>query len=251
MDEKPHGAPPVRPLTFDDLKFSLLQGVQDFRAAPILGLSFASLYVAVGLLIAWITFATGQTFWLVLAVLGFPLVGMLPALSFYETSRRLQSGDTVAFADVLKVVLAHRSGQLPALAAIIMIIFLFWFFLGHMIFALFLGLSPMTNISSSLEVFLTTDGLTMLGFGTLIGAAFTTLVFAMSVLGIPMLMDRDVDFMTATLHSIVSVRDSLPLYLLWGAFIAVVALASTVPLFLGLFITMPILGHARGIYTNG
>lgn len=114
-----------------------------------------------------------------------------------------------------------------------MIVFLFWFFLGHMIFALFLGLSPMANVSSSLDVFLTPDGLTMLGFGTLVGAAFTTLVFSMSVLGIPMLMDQDVNFMTAMLQSIISLRDSLPLYLLWGGFIAVVALASTLPLILG------------------
>jgi uncharacterized membrane protein len=93
-------------------------------------------------------------------------------------------------------------------------------------------------------VFLRPDGLMMLGFGTVIGAIFATVVFSLSVLGMPMLLDRDVDFMTAMLRSMSAVRDSFALYILWGIFIGVVTLAAMIPLFLGLFIAMPVLGHA-------
>jgi uncharacterized membrane protein len=145
--------------------------------------------------------------------------------------------------DVIGVVWNNRSGQLPWLAAIIVVIFLFWFFLGHMIFALFLGLSPMTNVSTSAEVFLRADGVAMLGFGTMIGAAFALLVFALTVLGMPMLLDRDVDFITAMLRSMAAVRDSFGLFVLWGLFIGAVTLLAMLPMFLGLFIAMPVLGH--------
>ncbi len=244
MHTRPHGAPRFRRLEFEDLNASLSQGVQDFLRTPLHDLFFASFFVFSGLAMSWITYATGHTFWLVLAVLGFPLVGSFAALGFYETSRRRAEGVPLDFGEIIGVVWSHKGGQLPLLAVIIVVVFLFWFFLGHMIFALFLGLAPMTNISTSLEVLLTPNGLAMIALGTAVGAVFATVIFAMSVLGIPMLLDRDVDFMTAMIGSMAAVRASPVLFLLWGLFIAVVTLASMTPLFLGLFFAMPVLGHA-------
>lgn len=244
MNDRPIGAANVRNPTFADVRRSLAKGVRDFRAAPMTDLFFASFFVFAGLIMGIITYVTGQTFWLVLAVMGFPLVGALAALGFYEVSRRKEAQESAGLLDVIKVVWSHRSGQLPWLAAIIIVTFLFWFFLGHMIFALFLGLSPMTNVSTSLDVFLTTEGLSMLGFGTLIGAVFSLFVFSISVLGMPMILDRDVDFISAMLRSIAAVRAAPFVYLGWGFLVALVTLAAMVPMFLGLFIAMPILGHA-------
>lgn len=244
MATRPQGAPALRPPSFGDLTASLTQGVRDFAAAPVFGLFFASVYVAVGLAMAWVTYVTGTTFWLILAVLGFPLIGAFAALGLYETSRRRQAGEPLNFVDVVAVVWAQKNGQLPWLAVMVVVLFLFWFFLGHMIFALFLGLSPMTNVSSSLDVFLSRDGLMMLGFGSLVGAGFATLTFAMSVLGMPMLLDRDVDFVTALTRSIAAVAQTPLTYIGWGAFVALVTLLAMLPAFLGLFLVLPILGHA-------
>jgi uncharacterized membrane protein len=244
MPERPNAAPTPRTLTFSNLTSSLKLGFHDFTAAPLIDLFFASFFVVAGLVMAWITYVTGTTFWLVLAVLGFPLIGTLAALGFYETSRRRIAGEPITFDAIAHIVWHHKNGQLPWLATIIVVIFLFWFFQGHMIFALFLGLAPMTNISSSLDVFAGINGITMLGFGSIVGAIFAVLIFSLSVLGIPMLCDRDIDFITAMIRSIGAVRRNPVLYLAWGFFLAVVTLAAMVPLFLGLFIAMPILGHA-------
>tara|TARA_R110002110_G_scaffold18457_15_gene77355 strand:+ start:426 stop:776 length:351 start_codon:yes stop_codon:yes gene_type:complete len=102
----------------------------------------------------------------------------------------------------------------------------------------------MTNVSTSLDVFFKPDGLMMLGFGTIVGGAFALLIFAISVLGIPMLLDRDVDFITAMLRSASTVLASPMLFLGWGLLIGLVTMLAMVPLFLGLFIAMPVLGHA-------
>lgn len=244
MTQRLNAAPVPRKLTIADLTSSLKLGFQDFVAAPLVDVFFASFFVIAGLLMAWVTYVTGTTFWLVLAVLGFPLVGTLAALGFYETSRRRAAGEPITFGAVARVVWDHKNGQLPWLATIIVVIFLFWFFLGHMIFALFLGLAPMTNITSSLDVFIGPDGLTMLGFGSIIGAIFAIVIFSLSVLGIPMLYDRDIDFMTAMIRSMAAVRLNPVLYVGWGIFLAAVTLAAMLPFFLGLFIAMPVLGHA-------
>lgn len=244
MINRPHGAPDIRKPTLADIPICLRAGLRDFRANPFIGLFFASFYVVTGLLMGWITYVTGQTFWLVLAVMGFPLVGTLAAVGFYEISRRRLEGEEIKFSPIASHVWSFRGEQLSWFAAIIIVIFLFWFFLGHMIFALFLGLSPMINVSSSIDVFYTVQGFKMIGFGSVIGAAFALLVFSLSVLGMPMLIDRDVDFMTAMIQSIAAVRDAPLIYLLWGASVAVITLVSMLPYFLGLFITMPILGHA-------
>ena len=219
-------------------------GIADFRANPLPDLIFASFFVIAGLVMTWITYVTGHTFWLILAVMGFPLIGTLGAVGFYEVSRRRARGENAGFGAVFGDVWAERKGQLPWLSAIIIVTFMFWFFLGHMIFALFLGLSPMTNVSSSLQIFLTTEGVSMLGFGSVVGALFALFVFAISVMGMPMLLDRDVDFITALLKSIGAVSEAFVAYLLWGVFIAAVTLAAMIPMFLGLFLVLPILGHA-------
>lgn len=244
MTNRPHGAPDLRAPTREDFVSALSMGWRDFVANPMADLLFASLFVVAGLSMMWITYVTGHTFWLILAVMGFPLVGTLGAVGFYELSRRRSAQGSVRFGEVFADVWAERGGQLPWLSAIIIVTFLFWFFLGHMIFALFLGLAPMTNVSSSLGIFWTAEGLTMLAFGSAVGAVFALFVFAISVMGMPMLLDRDVDFITAMLTSISAVATSFMPYLLWGILIATVTLAAMVPLFLGLFIAMPVLGHA-------
>ena len=244
MDDRPKGAPVLRPPTVADLKASLSCGLRDFAAAPLHGLFFATVFVVTGLAMAWITWTTGTTFWLILAVLGFPLIGSFAALGFYEISRRRAAGQPLKLGPIVGLLWLHRTGQLPWLAVIIVVVFLFWFFLGHMIFALFLGLAPMTNVSSSLGVFLTPDGLIMLAFGSAVGAVFAALVFGISVLGIPMLLDRDVDFITAMLSSLSAVLTAPAIYVGWGIFIALTTLLAMAPAFLGLFLIMPVLGHA-------
>ncbi|MEX0304335.1 MAG: DUF2189 domain-containing protein, partial [Leisingera sp.] len=141
-------------------------------------------------------------------------------------------------------VLQQSRRQLPSICAIIIVVFLFWFFLGHMIFALFLGHATMTNISSSADVFLTANGLTMLAVGTVVGALFALLLYMITVISLPLLLDREVDFVTAMITSFQYVQQNFSVMILWAAFIAAVTFAALLPWFLGLFLVLPLLGHA-------
>ncbi|MBT8155897.1 DUF2189 domain-containing protein [Epibacterium ulvae] len=238
------GAPDLAPVTTALLREAMRRGWRDLTRAPLFALTIAGIYVLIGWTLVWITRATGQSYWLVLAVVGFPLFSPFAAVGFYDVSRRFARGAPMDMGKTLTVALRQSKRQLPSLCAIIVVMFLFWFFLAHMVFALFLGHAAMTNISSSLEVYATLQGVKMLAFGTVIGAAFALLLYMITVIALPLLLDREVDFVTAMITSFTYVQLHPGVMLPWGLFIAVLTFVSMLPGFFGLLITLPLLGHA-------
>ena len=242
--DRPLGVPTIGRIDFALIQHACRLAWNDLRTAPRFGLFFAGVYVALGWGMLYLAYATGQTYWAVLVVSGFPIIGPFAAVGLYEVSRRLDMGLPLNWADILTVIAHQRKRQLPSISAVIIVILLFWFFLGHMIFALFMGLSVMTNISSSIDVFLTPNGLMMLGFGTVIGATFSLLVYMITVISLPLLLDREVDFVTAMITSFHVVQNNFITMIVWAAIIALVSFIAMLPGFLGLFLVLPWVGHA-------
>ncbi len=238
------GVPELGPVDVSLLKEALRRGWRDMRQAPGFAVVFAGVYVLGGWFMAWLTWITGQSYWLVFAAIGFPLIAPFAAVGFYDVSRRIEQGRALDWMQIFSVIWRQSARQLPSLCAVIIVIFLFWFFLAHMIFALFLGLSTMTNVSSSYEVYLSANGLTMLAVGTGVGAGFATLLYMITVLSLPMLLDREIDFVTGMITSFQYVQSHLLPMLCWGLFIAVFTFLSMLPGFVGLFLSLPLLGHA-------
>jgi uncharacterized membrane protein len=240
----PPATPEVNEVALSDLRESLALGWRDFTRAPVYGLAFAAVYVLGGWLILWAVTSKGQIWWTLPAGAGFPILGPFIACGFYEISRRLETGAALSPSAIFGVIFRQKDRQIPSIAAVVVVFFLFWNFLAHMIFAVFLGNSTMTNVSSSFAVFTTPEGMAMLVVGTLIGAVFATVLFSLTVVSLPMLLDREVDFVTAMLTSFALVRENPRVMLTWGALIAVCLFVGMLPLFLGLFVVLPLFGHA-------
>lgn len=229
-------------LTFDDLRAALKAGVADYKYAPGFGVPFAGVYVLGGL---FLIFVSGGFVWqTVILALGFPLFAPFAAIALYEVSRRIESGEPLDWRAIYGVIWAERGGQVPWLGALIVIYFLFYSFLAHMTFALFMGLSAMTNISTSFEAFLTPEGLSMIATQLAMGAGLGFLLFSLTVMSLPYALDRDVDFMTAMITSFCIVRDNLLVMGVWAAILGLAMAVAMIPAFLGLFIVLPVLGHA-------
>lgn len=241
---QPLGVPEMGAVTWDMLGTALRRGWRDMWRAPGYALLFAGVYVAIGWFMIWITWVTGQSYWLIFAAVGFPLVGPFAAVGLYEVSHRFEQGDSLRPGEILGVIFDQRHRQLPSICAVVIVVFLFWFFLAHMIFALFLGFSTMTNVSSSFDIYFTQEGMTMLAVGSAVGAAFALLLYAMTVVSLPLLLDREVDFVTAMITSIQTVAGNPGPMLGWAVIVAVLTFVALVPAFLGLFIVLPVLGHA-------
>ncbi|XDA97090.1 DUF2189 domain-containing protein [Sulfitobacter sp. LCG007] len=232
----------TQPLRLSDLGRVLRLGWADFRAEPLYGMFFAGIYVLAGL--ALVRIGAGLFTWTLTLSLGFPLMAPFLAVGLYEVSRRRERGLAPAFRDVLGVIWNERTRQIPWAGAIITFYFLFWSFFAHMLFALFLGPSALMGPPDDLQTYLTGRGLamTLTQFG--IGAALAFLLFSLTAVSLPMLLDREVDFVTAMLASLRLTRANLAVMLVWAALIAALTLLALVPFFLGLFLVLPVLGHA-------
>lgn len=244
IETAPPAVPEINTVRFSDLTASLRAGWHDLRHAPLYGFGFSLVYVLGGLLIVWALTAKGQLGWTLPASAGFPILGPFIACGFYEISRRLAAGEALDWRGIAGVIFRQKDRQIPSMAAVIVIFFLFWNFLAHMIFALFLGTATLTNVTSSLETFTTGSGAMMLLVGSGVGAVFATLLFSLTVVSLPLLLDREVDFVTAMLTSFALVQANPVVMLAWGVLIAVALFAAMLPWFLGLFIVLPLFGHA-------
>jgi len=234
--------PEIGRVTLGELWICLKEGFVDFLLAPQYGLAFSAVYVVGGFLLVWL--GAGTVSWTLTISLGFPLVAPFAAVGLCEVSRRIEAGLPLEWKPVLAVVWQERTRQIPWMGAIIVIYLLFWTFLAHMIFAVFMGLSTAVNVSSSFEMFLTPEGMRMVAAEVIVGAALAYLLFAMTLVSLPLLLEKEIDFVTAMLLSIRTVSENFVVLTIWALIIAVLSILALAPWFLGLMIVLPILGHA-------
>ncbi len=227
-----------------DLVRALAAGWRDFCAMPQYGLFFGGVYVLTGLLMGYIAIAGGDWAWLIPAIAGFPLVAPFVAVGLYEASRRREAGEALTWRGVLGALKGHDDDQILSMGVIVFVAFSFWMIVAHGIFAIFMAESGLGARGESLAAFLTPSGLAMLGVGSAVGGMMALAFYAMTVISLPMLVDRKVDFLTAIITSFKVTRGNLVVMLGWAAVIAALLFVAMLPAFLGLLVVLPVLGHA-------
>lgn len=241
---EPSELPEIKDMKVVSIPEVLRAGLSDFMRAPAFGIFFSGFYVFGGIVL-WAVFSSrGEEWWLFPFILGFPLLAPFAAIGLYEVSRRLETGEPLMWREVIACCLAQKDRQLPSMAMVILLMFMFWVFVAHTTFALFMGTQALTNISNSIETLLTPNGLSMLAVGSVIGGIFAVVLFSFTVVGLPLLLEREVDFISAIITSVQAVLANPVSMLIWAATIAGLLFLGMIPLFLGLFVVLPLLGHS-------
>ena len=243
------GSPPafpiVRAATFEDIRIALSQGWSDFTTAPAFGLFFGGIYALGGLLVVATVAVFGMSYLAYPLAAGFVLIGPFIAAGLYEVSRRIESGEPLEWRGVIGVIFAQGGREFAWMAFVSIFAFIVWMYQVRLLLALFLGFQSFASMGAFLNVLFTTgEGLAFLAVGHVVGAVMATSVFALTAVSFPLLLDRDVDFITAMIVSVQAVVKS-PVVMIGWAFtiVAIVAIASA-PAFLGFFVALPVLGHA-------
>lgn len=228
-------------MTVHELWTSLKYGLWDFRRAPGFGMFFAAFYAGLGNILTQV--GAGTFLWTLALALGFPLVAPFAAVGFYEVSRRLEVDEPLDPKAILGVVWNERRRQLPWIGVILALIFLFWSFFAHMLVALFMGVSAVGH--TSLDAFLATgDGQLLLAAQVVVGAGVASFTFGATAVSLPLLVDKEIDFVTAMMISLEVVNANRAVMAIWAAIVSGSLFLAMLPAFLGFLIVLPVLGHA-------
>ncbi len=245
-------SPMVNKITANDITASLKAGFSDFLSHPIMSGFFGLFYALFGILFVWGLVWLGKVWMVIPAALAFPLAAPFAAAGLYEMSRRIQSGNSFGWAEILTVMANQRKRELGWMAFVVLFIVWIWFYQFRTVLVIVLQNASFSDLDGFLNIVLyTPQGWTFLAIGTCVGAVLSAVLFSVSVVSMPMLLDQDADFVTAMLTSIRVVTQNPAVMLAWAAIITVTMLLSLVPAFLGLIFTLPILGHTTWhLYTR-
>lgn len=232
-------------LEIADIGYSVAAGWRDFVRRPLLSGFFGLFYCLFGL-----AFLAGLLWldrvWLILPLaVGFPLVAPFAAAGLYDISRRLERGEKFGWRDVFTVIWAQRNREMGWMAFVTLFVFWFWLYQARLLLAIFLQSQSFSTFDRFVEVVATTtNGWLFLGVGTVVGAFWASVLFTVTVISMPLLLDRQIDFVSAMVLSVKTVFQSPVVMLGWGLVIAALMLASMIPAFVGLIVVLPVLGHA-------
>jgi uncharacterized membrane protein len=236
--------PVVRAVTVADIAEALAQGLRDFQKAPLYGLFFGAVYAFGGNLIIACTWWLGVSYLAYPLAAGFALLGPFVAVGLYEVSRRLESGMPLTWSAILGAIFAQGRRELGWMAFVTLFVFIIWMYQVRLLLALFLGLRSFASVQEFFFVVATTpEGHLFLLIGNVIGAALALVLFSISVVSFPLLLDRDLDFVTAMITSVRAVVASPGPMIGWALTITVLSILAMLPAFLGLVVVMPVLGH--------
>ena len=243
--------PEVRRIGLADLRTALAAGWRDYAGHRSDVAMLCVLYPALGLILA--RAAYGYHFLALLFPLaaGFALLGPLAATGLYEMNRRIEAGEQVTWLTAFAVLRARGFAAVLVLGLMFGVMFIVWLQLAELIYEAFLGGAAPHSLAAFLTgVFATRAGWQMIVVGDLVGLGFAIVALVVGTFAFPMLIDgrhgRDTgERMTLAVVTSLHAAAANPVPLAaWGLIVAALLVLGSIPLFLGLVVVVPVLGHA-------
>jgi uncharacterized membrane protein len=231
-------------IPFDAPWMWLAAGWRDFWFAPVVSLCYGGVFAGLAAALSIGLFSYGLEALILPLGGGFLLIGPVAALGLYETSRRLETYESVELVDITRAAF-RMAGRASFFAAILGFIYLAWVQIAFLLVMLFMGTSQLPPAKEFIPTLLfTPPGLALLLVGTCAGGLLALLAFSVSVVSVPLLMSRDVDAVTAVRTSVAAVVQNPKPMLLWAGLIAGFMVLGLATLFVGLVVVFPLIGYA-------
>ena len=254
---------PVRKIGNEDLRIALRQGWDDFKEMRGDLIFVGLLYPLIGIAAAVMTTSAPLLPFFFPVVAGVGLLGPIAAVGFYELARRREAGLTSNWSHVLDVRKRPAMDDIGIVAGLLFVIFALWLIAAAALYLTFWGYAAPAKLSGFAwyepysigdfirRLFTTSEGWALILVGNLVGLAFAALVLAVSVVSLPMLVDRDVTAAQAVSTSWRATKANAGVLARWGVIVAALLVLGSIPLFIGLAFVLPWLGYATWhLYTR-
>jgi uncharacterized membrane protein len=241
MNEPTRDTPLLRlnPLRYADPLRWLAAGWRDFLRAPAIGLFYGGCFMVMGWALLKV-YENAPAYTLALSA-GFLLMGPFLCLGLYRVSQRLEAGQKPDFGDSL-LAWDTRTGPLAIFGFVLLVLEMLWGRATLVVFAV--SFDGMPDFKGSLLALLNPENLPFIVAWAAVGAVFASLIYAVSVISIPMILHRPTDAITAGLTSLRLVLSQTGVMLFWALLIAGLVFVAMLPWFAGLLVVGPVLGHA-------
>lgn len=217
----------------------LNKGLNDFLCYPKTGLFYGLCFFLMGHAL-WAVFNSAPAYVLALSA-GFLLMGPFLCLGLYHASREIEQGRPTSLRQSL-VAWRPTLGPMGIFAGVLLILEMIWGRASLIVFAVTFNTMP--SAENTLSQLITFENIGFLVTYSVVGAFFAGLIFVTSAISIPMILDRQVDAVSAGLTSIRACVQNPGAMLVWGMLITMLIGLSMMPFFLGLLVVGPVIGHA-------
>ncbi|GAC14830.1 DUF2189 domain-containing protein [Aliiglaciecola lipolytica] len=242
FEEEPHNAItdsgiarviPCKKLEAGDPLKWLALGFRDLLKAPILTVFFGVFFALIPWLITYAVALTGWHLVILPAMVCFMLIGPFLAAGLYDISWELEKGHTPSLWHAVKAVKRNAVNEW-GFGILLTVLMIFWLRVASMIHALYPA-----YLGDNLE-----ELLPFLALGSVVGAAFTAIVFFLSAFTQPILIERKVDLATAVLTSVNAVWLNKGPMFIWAMIIFTAVVIGFLTGFIGFILLMPLIGYA-------
>ncbi len=230
---------PLAPLGWRDPFRWLRLGWRDFRRCPGIGLFYGTAFTAMGWALLKV-FEHAPAYVLALSA-GFLLMGPFLCLGLYHASRCIERGEQPDLGASLLAWESHMAA-LGIFAFVLLVLEMLWARASLVVFAL--SFDSMPDFKGSLLALLDPSHLDFVIGWLVVGGLFAAIIYSVSVISMPMILDRDTDAISAGLTSMRLVLTQTGVMLLWGVLLSGLVLLAMLPGFSGLLVAGPVLGHA-------
>jgi uncharacterized membrane protein len=235
----------IRKIGLSDIGEALRLGWEDFKAMPSHAIILCVIYPVLGIVLFRLVLGYSVLPLLFPLAAGFTLIGPFAAIGLYELSRRRERGEEVGAWDAIHVLRAPSFGAMLGLGTLLLALFVTWIATADAIYIATFGHAPAASIPDfATRVLTTPEGWSLIIVGCGVGFLFAVVALCVSVVSFPLMLDRHASAIDAIRTSLRAVMKNPLAMAAWGLIVAALLVIGSLPLFVGLAVVLPVLGHA-------